>query len=90
LLVAKLLNRFGRRLATLSALEITYPVGRAGTRFEALLSTGALYGLDTAKLGFFVVEDHDGTQYPAMIDSVTVVSEEQQTTLIRGVVVAHG
>jgi hypothetical protein len=65
-------------------------VGRAGTRFEALLETGALYGLDTSKVGFFVVQDDSGNQYPAMIDYVAAVSEEQQTTLIAGVVVAHG
>jgi hypothetical protein len=88
--VAKLLNRFGRRLATLTDLEIEYPVGRAGARFAAWVVAGALYNLDTTQLGLFVILDDHGHDYPAMIDHVAPSQSDLELILIRGVVVADG
>jgi hypothetical protein len=86
--MAELLNRFGRRIARLSALEIDYPVGRAGTRFQARLASDTLEGLDTARLRFFWVEDEAGQRFPAMIDQVSRLPEDSRVTCIAGVVVA--
>ncbi len=66
------------------------PVARSGTRFEALLWTDTLQGLDTAQLRFFVVEDDEGDLYPAMIDHASPLSEDARTSSIRGVLVADG
>jgi len=88
--MAKLLNRFGRRLAALTDLKIEYPVGREGTRFEARLVAGALYNLDATQLRFFVILDDHGDDYPAMIDYVGPSESDLEQVLIRGVVVADG
>jgi hypothetical protein len=88
--MAKLLNRFGRRLAALTELKIKYPVGRDGARFEAWLVAGALYNLDTAQLRFFVILDDQGDDYPAMIDYVAPSQSDLELILIRGIVVADG
>jgi hypothetical protein len=88
--MARLLNRFGRRLAELRELRIEHPVGRAGTRFAALLWSDALRGLDTARLRFFVLEDEAGDRYPAMIDHVSPLVEDARVSAIRGVLVADG
>ena len=88
--MAELLNRFGRRIGLLTALEIDYPVGRAGTRFQARVASDALAGLDTARLRFFVVQDEHGTRFPAMIDRVAPLPEDGRITSIGGVVVAGG
>jgi hypothetical protein len=88
--MAKLLNRFGRKLAALTDLKIEYPVGREGARFEAWLVAGALYNLDTAQLRFFVILDDRGDDYPAMIDYVAPSESDLEQILIRGVVVADG
>jgi len=86
--VAELLNRFGRRIARLEALEIAYPVGREGTRFRAQLASDTLEGLDTTRLRFFLVQDESGQRFPAMIDSVTVLAEDPRVSIVCGVVVA--
>jgi hypothetical protein len=88
--VAELLNRFGRRIARLSALEIDYPVGRGGARFQARLASDALEGLDTHQLRYFLVEDESGKRFPAMIDQVARLPEDGRVTSIGGVVVAGG
>ena len=88
--MAELLNRFGRRIGLLTALEIGYPVGRSGSRFQARVASDALEGLDTSRLGFFLVEDESGKRYPAMIDHVAPLSEDGRLTAIAGVVVAGG
>jgi len=88
--VAKLLNRFGRRLAGLTDLKLEYPVGRGGARFEAWLVAGALYNLDTTQLRFFVILDEQGDAYPAMIDYVAPAQDDCALIQIRGVVVADG
>jgi len=88
--MAQLLNRFGRRLAALTDLKVEYPVGRGGSRFEAWLVAGALFGLDTARLRFFVILDDQGDDYPAMIEHVTPSQSDLELILIRGVVVADG
>jgi len=88
--VAELLNRFGRRIGLLTALEIAYPVGRSGSRFQARMASDALEGLDTSRLGFFLVEDDSGKRYPAMIDQVGRLPEDGRLTGIGGVVVAGG
>ena len=88
--MAELLNRFGRRIGLLTALEIDYPVGRGGTRFRARVSSDALEGLDTARLRFFLVQDEHGTRFPAMIDLVARLPEDARVTSISGVVVAGG
>lgn len=89
--MAVLLNRFGRRLAVLESLSIEYPVSRSGVRFEARLPTQRLEGLDLTMLRYFVVQDDGGQRYPAMIDDAAPSSlEPSESTLIRGVVVAHG
>ena len=88
--MAKLLNRFGRRLAVLTELNIEYPVGRDGARFQAWLVAGALYNLDTTQLRFFVILDDRGDEYPAMIDQVAPSQSDLQLILIGGVVVADG
>ena len=87
--MTQLLNRFGRRLARLSVLEIDYPVGRAGTRFRARLASDALEGLDTTRARFFVVEDEHGQRFPAMIDQVDRLPEDGRIACIAGVVVAR-
>jgi len=88
--VAELLNRFGRRIGVLTALEIDYPIGRAGTRFQARLPSDALEGLDTSRLRFFLVQDESGQRFPAMIDHVARLPEDARVTSIAGVVVAGG
>jgi hypothetical protein len=88
--VAELLNRFGRRIGILTDLQIDYPVGRAGTRFKALLASDALEGLDMTRLRFFLVEDESGKRFPAMIDSVARLPEDGRVCSIGGVVVAGG
>ena len=88
--MAELLNRFGRRIARLTALEIVYPVGREGTRFQARLATDTLAGLDTARLRFFVVQDDHGQRFPALIDHVATMPEDGRVSIIVGVVVAGG
>ena len=88
--MAELLNRFGRRIGLLTALEIAYPVGRSGSRFQARMASDALEGLDTSRLGFFLVEDDSGKRYPAMIDQVGRLPEDGRLTGIGGVVVAGG
>jgi hypothetical protein len=88
--VAELLNRFGRRIARLSTLEIDYPVGREGTRFRARLASDTLEGLDTARLRYFWVQDENGQRFPAMIDQVTRLPEDGRVSCIGGVVVAGG
>jgi hypothetical protein len=88
--VAKLLNRFGRRIATLTALSIEYPVGRSGARFEARLEADALYNLDTGQLGFFVMQDDEGDRFAAMIDHVAPSDADPRWSVIRGVLVADG
>lgn len=86
--MAELLNRFGRRIARLTALEIDYPVGRAGTRFRARLASDTLEGLDTTRVRFFWVEDENGQRFPAMIDQVSRLPDGSGVTCIAGVVVA--
>lgn len=88
--MAELLNRFGRRIGLLTALEIEYPVGRDGTRFQARVASDALEGLDTARLRFFLVQDESGKRFPAMIDQVARLAEDGRVTTIGGVVVAGG
>lgn len=88
--MAALLNRFGRRIARLSALEIDYPVGREGARFQAHLASDALEGLDTTRLRFFLVQDEAGQRFPAMIDDVARLPDDGRVSRIRGVVVAGG
>jgi hypothetical protein len=88
--VAELLNRFGRRIALLSALEIDYPVGREGARFRARLASDALEGLDTNRLRYFLIEDAHGQRFPAMIDQLARLPEDGRVTAIGGVVVAGG
>ena len=84
------MNRFGRKLAELRELRLELPVARSGTRFEALLWTDTLQGLDTTRLRFFVVEDDSGDRYPAMIDEAAPVTGDAQSSIIRGVLVADG
>ncbi len=88
--MAELLNRFGRRIGILTALEIEYPVGRAGTRFRARMASDALEGLDTTRLRFFLVQDQGGQRFPAMIDHVARLPEDGRVSCIGGVVVAGG
>jgi len=88
--VAALLNRFGRRIARLSTLEIDYPVSREGTRFRAQLASDTLEGLDTTRLRYFCVQDDSGQRFPAMLDQVTRLPEDGRVTCIGGVVVAGG
>jgi len=88
--VAELLNRFGRRIARLSTLEIDYPVGREGSRFRARLASDTLEGLDTTRLRYFCVQDEAGQRFPAMIDQVTRLPEDSRVSCIGGVVVASG
>ena len=87
--MTELLNRFGRRIARLSELDIDYPVGRAGTRFRARLASDALEGLDTTRVRFFVVEDEHGQRFPAIIDEVNRLPEDGRIACIAGVVVAR-
>jgi hypothetical protein len=88
--VAELLNRFGRRIARLSALEIAYPVGREGTLFRATLASDTLEGLDPMMLRYFVVQDQSGQRYPATIERVERATDDGRVSYIRGVVVAGG
>ena len=88
--MAELFNRFGRRIGKLTSLEIAYPVGRAGSRFQAFVASDALEGLDTSRLRFFLVEDESGKRFPAMIDHVARLPEDARLTAIGGVVVAGG
>lgn len=88
--MAELLNRFGRRIGLLTALQIDYPVGRDGTRFRACVASDALEGLDTSRLRFFLVQDANGKRFPAMIDHVARLPEDGRLTSISGVVVAGG
>jgi len=88
--VAALLNRFGRRIARLTELEIAYPVGREGTRFRARLASDTLEGLDTSRLRFFLVQDDGGQRFPAMIENVASCPEDARVSIVVGVVVAGG
>jgi len=88
--MAELLNRFGRRLGLLTALEIDYPVGRDGARFQARLASDALEGLDPHRLRYFLIEDASGRRFPAMIEHVTRLAEDGRVSSISGVVVARG
>ncbi|MEP7048941.1 MAG: hypothetical protein ABJB12_01250 [Pseudomonadota bacterium] len=88
--MARLLNRFGRKLADLRELRVERPVGRGGARFEALLWSDTLQGLDTTQLRFFLVEDDEGDRYPAMIDHTAPTSEDARVSSIGGVLVADG
>lgn len=88
--MAHLLNRFGRRIGVLTALEIDYPVGREGARFRARVASDALEGLDTNRLRFFLVQDESGQRFPAMIDDLARLPEDGRVTTISGVVVAGG
>jgi len=71
-------------------LEIDYPVGRGGSRFQARVASDALEGLDTNRLRFFLVEDENGKRFPAMIDRVVRLPEDSRISSIAGVVVAGG
>lgn len=86
--LAKLMTRFGKRVAVFAALRIEYPVGRAGARFEGLLPTAALRQHDLSQLRFFFVQDDAGNRYPAMIENSSVSAEDEAFTAISGVVVA--
>lgn len=86
--LAKLLNRYGVRLAVLSEVAIDYPVGRAGARFEAVLPSAALVNLDATRLRYFVVQDDSGNRYPAVIERIR--PESAESTRIFGALVAHG
>jgi len=86
--VAQLLNRFGRRIAWLSALEIAYPVGREGALFRASVASDTLEGLDPMRLRFFVVQDQSGQRYAATIERVQRAPEDDRVSYISGVVVA--
>ncbi|MEO7035286.1 MAG: hypothetical protein ABI548_15295 [Polyangiaceae bacterium] len=88
--MARLLNRFGRRLAVLRELRIEHPVARSGARFEAWLASDTLQGLDLSQLRFFVIEDEAGDVYPAMIDHAAPEPADPRISVIRGVVVADG
>lgn len=90
--VARLLNRFGRRLCVLEHLNIDYPVGRAGSRFEAFLPTSMVRSVDLMALRFFVILDDSGNRYPAVIEQVALPEESASDTdfvAIRGVVVTN-
>lgn len=86
--LAKLMTRFGKRVAVLTSLHIEYPVGRAGARFEARLASDDLRAHDTSQLRFFVLQDDAGNRYPAMIDRRASVPGNDALTAIGGVVVA--
>jgi hypothetical protein len=89
--MAKLLNRFGRRLGALHGLHVEYPVGRAGSRFGALVPASAFESVGVTALRHFVVQDDGGNRYPAVIEFAD--SSTQGTpglVLIRGFVVASG
>jgi len=90
--VARLLNRFGRRLCVLEHLNIDYPVGRAGSRFEAFLPTSVLRSVDIMALRFFVILDDSGNRYPAVIEQVALpedAASDADFVAIRGVVVTN-
>lgn len=87
-LLAKLMSRFGRRISVLTSLRIDYPVGRSGARFEALLPAFALRDYDPTQLRFFVIQDDDGNRYPAMIEDLSPLVDDDSQLTIRGVVVA--
>ena len=88
--VARLLNRFGKRLCVLEHLNIQYPVGRAGSRFEALLPTHIVPSLDLTALRHFVVLDDSGNRYPAVIEHVSTANDEEtEFVAIRGMVVTN-
>lgn len=72
----------------LSEVTIDYPVGRSGTRFEAVLPSAALANLDASRLRYFVVQDDSGNRYPAVIERVS--PESPELTRIFGALVAHG
>ncbi len=89
--LARLLNRFGQRLCVLEHLQIEYPVGRAGSRFEALLPASLLSSVDLTALRHFVVQDQGGNRYPAVIERVDVAPEEAaEFAAISGTVVTNG
>jgi hypothetical protein len=88
--VARLLNRWGRRIGVLQSLHIEYPVGRSGTRFCALIAREPFASLDSSRLRYFLVEDDGGSHYPAMIDAVCPWPGDDTLTSICGVVVAGG
>ncbi len=74
----------------LEHLSIDYPVGRAGSRFEALLPTGMLQSIDVTALRHFVVQDDSGNRYPAVIERVSQsADEEMEFVAISGVVVTN-
>jgi len=86
--LAKLMTRFGRRVAVFATLRVEYPVGRAGARFDGLLPTAALRGHDLSQLRFFVVQDDAGNRYPAMVEYTALSAENEALTVVSGVVVA--
>ena len=88
--MAELLNRFGRRIGVLTALDIDYPVRREGTRFRARLASDALEGMDITRLRFFLVQDEAGQRFPAIIEHVARLPEDGRISSICGVVVAGG
>jgi hypothetical protein len=88
--LARLLNRFGERLCVLEHLSIDYPVGRAGSHFEALLPTRMLQSIDVTALRYFVVLDDSGNRYPAVIERVSQPTDEDTDFVaISGVVVTN-
>jgi hypothetical protein len=88
--LARLLNRFGKRLCVLEHLSIEYPVGRAGSRFEAFLPTRILATIDLTALRHFVVVDDSGNRYPAVIECVSsYTDQETEFVAIRGIVVTN-
>jgi hypothetical protein len=88
--LARLLNRFGKRLCVLEHLSIDYPVGRAGSNFEALLPTRMLQSIDITALRYFVVLDDSGNRYPAIIERVSPPNEQDvEFVAISGIVVTN-
>jgi hypothetical protein len=74
----------------LEHLSIEYPVGRAGSRFEALLPTRILPTIDLTALRHFVVLDDSGNRYPAVIEHVSPsTDDETEFVAISGVVVTN-
>jgi len=84
------LNRFGKRLCVLEHLSIEYPVGRAGSRFEAFLPTHVLPTIDIMAVRHFVVLDDSGNRYPAVIEQVSPPGDDEaEFVAISGVVVTN-
>jgi hypothetical protein len=73
-----------------TGLDIAYPVGRSGSKFEALLPTSLLGSVDLMAVRYFVVLDDSGNRYPAVIEHVSESSAgETDFVAIRGVVVTN-